>query len=119
MRPCAPTWACPVVVGSDTIMQSNQKLLVESAARHKMPAIYTFRGLCRGRRPSSPCGVSLPDLYRRAADYADKILKGAAPRDMPVEPARGSELVVNRSAATAIGLALPVSFLAHADAVVE
>jgi putative ABC transport system substrate-binding protein len=106
-----------VVVGSDTIMQSNQKLVVESAARHKMPAIYTFRDFVEAGGLVS-YGVSLPDLYRRAADYADRILKGASPHDLPVEAARGSELVVNRNAATAIGLALPASFLAHA-AVVE
>jgi putative tryptophan/tyrosine transport system substrate-binding protein len=106
-----------VVVGSDTIMQSNQKLVVETAARHKVPAIYTFRDFVETGGLVS-CGVSLPDLYRRAADYADKILKGTPPHALPVEPARGSELVVNRSAAAAIGLTLPASFLAHADAVI-
>lgn len=106
-----------VVVGSDTIMQSNQKLVVETAARHKMPAIYTFRDFVEAGGLVS-CGVSLPDLYRRAAEYADRILKGTSPHDLPVEPARGSELVVNRGAAAAIGLALPAGFLAQADIVI-
>ncbi|HLH98335.1 MAG TPA: ABC transporter substrate-binding protein [Xanthobacteraceae bacterium] len=107
-----------VVVGSDTIMQSNQRLVVETAARHKLPAIYTFRDFVEAGGLVS-CGVSLPDLYRRAADYVDRILKGASPQDLPVEPARGSELVVNRGAAAALGLTLPAGFLAHADVVIE
>jgi putative ABC transport system substrate-binding protein len=107
-----------VVVGSDTIMQSNQKLVVDAAARHKMPAIYTFRDFVEAGGLVS-VGVSLPNLYRRAAEYADRILKGTPPRDLPIEPARGSELVVNRGAAKALGLVLPAGFLAHADAVIE
>jgi len=107
-----------VVVGSDTIMQSNQKLVVETAAARRIPAMYTFRDFVDAGGLVS-YGVSLPDLYRRAADYADRILRGARPHDLPVEPARGSELAINLKAAKALGLTLPVSFLARADAVVE
>jgi putative tryptophan/tyrosine transport system substrate-binding protein len=107
-----------VVVGSDTIMQANQKLVVELAAAHRLPAIYTFRDYVDAGGLVS-YGVSLPDLYRRAAASVDKILKGARPLELPVEQATGSELVVNVGAAKALGLTLPANFLARADAVIE
>ena len=107
-----------VVVGSDTVMQTNQGLLVELAAAHRMPAIYTFRDFVEAGGLMS-YGVSLPDLYRRAAGYADKILKGATPRDLPVEPPTKAELVVNRTTAKALGLDLPEGFRTLADEVIE
>jgi putative ABC transport system substrate-binding protein len=107
-----------VVVGSDTVMQTNQGLLVELAAAHRMPAIYTFRDFVEAGGLMS-YGVSLPDLYRRAAGYADKILKGATPRDLPVEPPTKAELVVNRATAKALGLDLPEGFRTLADEVIE
>ena len=107
-----------LVIGSDTIMQTNQSLVVRLATAHRLPAIYTFRDFVEAGGLVS-YGVSLPDLFRRAADYADKILKGAKPRELPVEQATGSELVVNLAAAKAIGLTFPENFLAGADAVIE
>jgi putative ABC transport system substrate-binding protein len=107
-----------LVVGSDTVMQTNQSLVVELAAAHRLPAIYTFRDFVEAGGLVS-YGVSLPDLYRRAAASADKILKGARPLDLPVEAATGSELVVNIRTAKALGLALPEAFLSGAGAVIE
>jgi putative ABC transport system substrate-binding protein len=107
-----------VVVGSDTIMQANQKLVIELAAAHRLPAMYTFRDYVDAGGLVS-YGVSLPDLFRRAAASVDKILKGARPLDLPVEQATGSELVVNLRAAKALGLSLPESFLSGAAAVIE
>ena len=107
-----------VVVGSDTIMQANQKLVIALAAAHRLPAIYTFRDYVDAGGLVS-YGVSLPDLYRRAAASVDKILKGARPLELPVEQATGSELVVNAGAAKALGLAIPATFLSRADAVIE
>jgi putative ABC transport system substrate-binding protein len=105
-----------LVVGSDTIMQTNQRRVVELAAAHRLPAIYTFRDFVEAGGLVSH-GVSLPDLYRRAAVSVDKILKGARPLDLPVEQATGSELVVNGRAAKALGLALPDIFLARAEVI--
>jgi len=105
-----------VVVGSDTIMQTNQKRVIALAAAHRLPAIYTFRDYVDAGGLVS-YGVSLPDLFRRAAGAIDKILKGARPADLPVEQATGSELVVNIKAAKALGLMLPESFLAKAEQV--
>jgi putative ABC transport system substrate-binding protein len=107
-----------LVVGSDTVVQTNQSLVVELAAAHRLPAIYTFRDFVDAGGLVS-YGVSLPDLYRRAAASADKILKGARPLELPVEAATGSELVVNLKAAKALGLSLPEAFVSRADAVIK
>jgi putative ABC transport system substrate-binding protein len=107
-----------LVVGSDTVMQTNQRNVVELAAAHRLPAMYTFRDFVDAGGLVS-YGVSLPDLYRRAAASADKILKGARPLDLPVAPATSSELVVNIRAAKALGLGIPKNLLSRADAVIE
>jgi putative ABC transport system substrate-binding protein len=107
-----------LMVGSDTVMQTNQSLVVKLAAEHRMPAIYTFRDFVDAGGLVS-FGVSLPDLYRRAAVYIDSIVRGARPDELPIEPPSRMELVMNLKAAKALDLEIPAGLLATADQVIE
>jgi putative ABC transport system substrate-binding protein len=107
-----------LVVGSDTLMQANQRRVVTLAAEHRLPAIYTFRDFVDAGGLVS-YGVSLPDLYRRAAGYVDKILTGAKPADLPIEPPTKLELVINLAAADALGVTVPKSMLSRTDAIIR
>ena len=64
-------------------------------------------------------GPNFPDLYRRTADFVDKILRGAKPAEMPVEQPTKFDLAVNLTTAEALGLSLPTTFLARADRLIE
>lgn len=88
------------------------------ATKNRLPAIYTWRETVEAGGLMSYAPV-LPDFFRRAATYVDKILKGAKPGDLPVEQPTRFELAVNLKAAKAIGLKIPQSFLLRADQVIE
>jgi putative ABC transport system substrate-binding protein len=64
-------------------------------------------------------GTNIPDLFRRAAGYVDRILRGAKPADLPVEQAIKFDLIVNLTTAKALGISIPESFLVRADEVIE
>jgi putative ABC transport system substrate-binding protein len=115
----ATRWhADALVVGSDTLVQTNQSLVVRLAAAHRVPAIYTFRDFVDAGGLVS-YGVSLPDLYRRAAAYVDKILKGARPDELPVEAPTKFETIINLKTAKALGLALPHTSFSGVDEVIQ
>jgi ABC-type uncharacterized transport system substrate-binding protein len=84
----------------------------------RLPTIYNFRDSVEMAGLMS-YGPNLPDLFRRVADYADKILRGAKPGDIPVEQPTKFDLVLNLITAQALGLTVPPTLLARADEVIE
>ena len=100
------------------IFTTHRARLVEAAARSRLPAIYALKAYVDAGGLVS-YGADLPDLYRRAATYVDKILKGAKPADLPVEQPTKFELVINLKTAKALGLTIPPSLLQRADQVIE
>jgi putative tryptophan/tyrosine transport system substrate-binding protein len=115
----ATRWrADALVVGSDTLVQTNQSLVLRLAASHRLPSIYTFRDFVDAGGLVS-YGVSLPDLYGRAAAYVDRILKGARVDELPVEAPTRFEMIINLKTARALGLAVPDTLLSSADEVIQ
>jgi putative tryptophan/tyrosine transport system substrate-binding protein len=92
--------------------------IAAKVASKRLPAMYPFREYVQSGGLMS-YGSDLPDLYRRAAVYVDKILKGANPGELPLQSAEKFELVVNLKVAKALGLTIPESFLLRADEVIE
>jgi len=92
--------------------------IVDFARERRLPAVYGIREFADAGGLLS-YGVSLADLFRRAATYVDRILRGASPAALPVEQPTKFELIVNLRAAKALGLAVPSSVLARADEVIE
>ena len=107
-----------LLVFADPLTYSRRREIVVAAARNRIPDFYSFREATDDRGLMS-YGVSLPALYRRAARFVDKILKGAKPSDLPVEQPVSFDLVINLKTATALGLTIPPTLLAVADEVIE
>jgi len=98
--------------------RAHRDVIIALAARHRLPAIYGDRfAIARGGLMSYDADVV--DLYRRAAFYVDRLLKGAKPSELPVQLPTRYDLAVNLKAAKALGLAIPLWFLATADEVIE
>ena len=107
-----------LLVLPDVTAAVHRELIIALAARHRLPAVYNNRYYVTSGGLVS-YGVDLVDLYRRAAAYVDRILKGAKPSDLPIQAPTKFELVFNLKAAKAIGLTIPVPFLLRADEVIE
>ena len=105
-------------LAGDTLINANRVRINILAAGARLPTIYAQRENVEAGGLIS-YGPNFPDLYRRAADYVDKILRGAKPADLPVEQPTKFELVINLITAKALGLDVPPTLLARADEVIE
>ena len=107
-----------VFVLAGRILTGNRKQIVRLAAKNRLPAMYPFPVYVEAGGLLS-YGVRRSDLFRRAATYVDKILKGAKPADLPVERPTKFDLVINMKTAKALGIAVPRSILFQANKVIE
>jgi len=102
----------------DSFFTTHRRQLAELAVRSRLPAIYGLREFVDAGGLMS-YGADISDLYRRAATYIDKILKGAKPADLPIEQPTKFEFVINLKTAKALGLTIPQSVLGRADQIIE
>ena len=103
---------------ASAVVASRRTQIVQLAVQNRLPTIYPYLEYVEAGGLMS-YGVQVNDLYRRAAIYVDKILKGAKPADLPVEQPSKFELVINLKAAKQIGLTIPPNVLARADRVIK
>jgi putative tryptophan/tyrosine transport system substrate-binding protein len=109
--------------GAVTVLLSNmfmveRRRLVDLAAKNRLPAVYQSKEFVDAGGLMA-YGPSFVDIFRRAATYVDKILKGAKPSDLPVEQPTKFELVINLKTAKTLGLTIPPAVLLRADQVIE
>jgi ABC-type uncharacterized transport system substrate-binding protein len=107
-----------LTVWGSVMFLNERRRLVSVAAKNRLPVMYTGREYVDAGGLMS-YGANQADLFRRAATYVDKILKGAKPGDLPIEQPTRFELVINLKTAKALGLTIPPSLLARADQVIE
>jgi putative ABC transport system substrate-binding protein len=101
-----------------TVASANREAIVRLATQYRLPTVYSFPYYVTGGGLIS-YGVDGIDLWRRAATYVDRILKGASPGDLPVQMPTKFELLINLKTAKTLGLTIPQPLLATADEVIE
>jgi len=107
-----------LIVIIDTFLTDHRDLVVSLASRYRLPAVYGVRAFAQNGGLMA-YAADYPDIFRRAASYVDRILKGAHPGDLPVQEPAKFTLSVNLKAASAIGLTVPQSLIVRADEVIE
>src|SRR5262249_46703924 len=107
-----------LAVVATPVFDNERRRLVDLAATHRLPAVYSFRYYVEAGGLMS-YGPRMLDLYRRAATYVDKILKGTKPADLPVEQPMKLELVINLKTAQALGITIPPTLLCQADELIK
>jgi ABC-type uncharacterized transport system substrate-binding protein len=107
-----------VLVCGDRMFNTHRTQIFDLANKNRLPAIYSSKEYAETGGLIS-YGANFPDLYRCAAVYVDKLLKGAKPADLPVEQPTKFELVINLKTAKQIGLTIPPNVLARADKVIK
>ena len=107
-----------LLVNGESVLLANRATILDFARRHRLPVMYAAREYVEGGGLIA-YGVSYPHLYHRAASYVDRILKGATPGDLPIEKPTKMYLVINVSAATALGIPIPSKLLLRADELIR
>ena len=107
-----------VIVIPDIFILTNRQTIIASSARHRVPVMYPYRMMANDGG-LVVYGPDIAALYRRAASYVDRILKGEKPGDLPVQQPTKFELIINLKTANALGLTVPPTLLARADEVIE
>ena len=107
-----------LIVLPDALTIVHRRLIIDMAARNRLPAVYPFRDFAADGGLVS-YGIKVSENYRQAAGYVDRILRGANPAELPVQAPTKFELVINLTTAKALGLTIPASFLSLADELVE
>jgi putative ABC transport system substrate-binding protein len=107
-----------LIVPPDPTMVGHRKLIVEAAARHRLPAVYALRSFVSAGGLMS-YGISIPELFRQAAGYVDRILRGDRPEDLPVQGPTKFEMLINLKTAKGLGIEVPPTLIARADEVIE
>ena len=107
-----------LIIFPDGLPVVHRDLIVSMAARYRLPAFYPFRVFAVNGGLAS-YGVDFTELYRQAANFTDKILRGAKPAELPVQAPNKFELVINMKTAKALGLSVPNSLLVTADELIE
>jgi putative ABC transport system substrate-binding protein len=114
----ARTQNCGLIVLANRNTILHRKLIIAAAAKHRLPTVYSYRYFVEDGGLAS-YGADLLELYKRAASYVDRILKGERPADLPVQQPTQYELVINMKTAKALGIDVPSTLLARADEVIE
>jgi putative ABC transport system substrate-binding protein len=107
-----------LIVPPDVFLLVHRDKIIELAARYRVPTIYQYDNFTMGGGLVS-YGVDVPDMFRRAGSYFDRVLKGVSPADLPIQAPTKFKLVINVKTAKALGLTVPPSLLATADEVIE
>jgi putative tryptophan/tyrosine transport system substrate-binding protein len=107
-----------LILPPDVFTNTHRKLIIDLAARYRIPVIGWTRSFAAEGGLIS-YGADIPDMFRRAANYVDRILRGEKPADLPIQQPTKFELVINLKTAKALGLAVPPTLLARANEVIE
>ena len=107
-----------LIVPPDAVTAVHLQLIIDLSARHRVPAVYPYRNWAASGGLLS-YGIDVVDQFRQASRYVGRILKGEKPADLPIQAPTEFKIVINLKTAKALGLAVPPSLLARADAVIE
>src|SRR5262249_3804180 len=110
--------ASGLVISPDVFFNASSEQLAALALRHAVPVIYQYREFAAAGGLMSS-GTNITDMFRLAAVYPGRILKGEKPADLPVQQATRVELIINLRTAKALGLTIPITLLGRADEVIE